>query len=69
MTRMSHISYPLQISIRDFDFQIGVVTYSNNASVAFYLNDYYNAADIKKAIDDMPWLDGKTNTSGGMTIC
>ena len=47
-------------------FRIGVVSYSNRATVAFHLNTYDNKQDILDAIDVIPYKDQETNTSGAL---
>ena len=46
--------------------RVGVVRFSDDAQVAFQLNQYYNKKDIQDTILNMPLKDGETNTSGGI---
>ena len=48
--------------------QIGVNYYGNQARLAFQLNTYDNEQDVLEAIEEIPWLDQNTNTSGGIRL-
>ena len=48
--------------------QVGVNYYGNRATLAFHLNDYNSTDEVMEAIDDIPWKDQKTNTSGGIRM-
>lgn len=55
---------PLKIGRRGV--QVSVISFGNRATIAFYLNEYTNKQDIFAAIDEIPWKDQETNTSGGI---
>ena len=42
--------------------------YSTKAYVEFYLNEYYTLQEIEREIDNMRYLGGNTNTSGGLWL-
>ena len=46
--------------------RVGVIWYSNRASIAFHLNEYDNADDVLDAIGKIPYKDQETNTSGAL---
>ena len=48
--------------------QVGLVLFSNSATVMFQLNTHNTVTDIMNAIEVMPWKDQKTNTSGGTIV-
>lgn len=48
--------------------RIAAVTYSNEAYVQFFLNQYDNKRDIIAAIDRIPYTGGNTNTTGGLRV-
>ncbi len=57
-----------RLKIGEFDTQFGIVKYSTNAYVEFYLNEYYTLLEIEREIDNMRYLGGNTNTSGGLWL-
>ena len=44
------------------------MTYSNEAYIQFFLNQYDNKRDILAAIDRIPYTGGNTNTTGGLRV-
>ena len=48
--------------------RIAAVTYSNEAYVQFFLNQYNNKKDILAAINRIPYPGGNTNTTGGLRV-
>lgn len=48
--------------------QIGLVDFSTRASSVFFLNSHSNAADIKNAVNTMPYYGSHTNTSGAIRV-
>jgi hypothetical protein len=55
-----------RLTIGTSDTQIGVVLFSNNAENVFYLNSFSNGGDVTNAIQQLPYLDGSTNTQAGI---
>ena len=56
------------LDIGDDRNRIAAVTYSNEAYIQFFLNQYDNKRDIQKAINRMPYTGGNTNTTGGLRV-
>ncbi len=56
------------ITLGPFMTQVGVVTYGNKATTNFLLNEYDNSEEMMAYINinDMPWKDEETNTSGAI---
>ena len=48
------------------DTQVGVITYSTEARIRFYLNTYQNKHDTLQAIENVPYQAGWTNTADGI---
>ena len=48
--------------------RFGLVVYSNASYVKLKLNEEYTTDGIFKRIDSLPYLDGHTNTSGGLYL-
>lgn len=46
--------------------QIGIVSYSTNVIVEFYMNTYSTKQQVFDAIDSIPYRYGSTNTYGGL---
>ncbi|WAR09787.1 K319L-like protein [Mya arenaria] len=46
--------------------RIGVLIYSTEVEIEFHLNNYTNTADIKAAIDRIPYMYGTTNTADAL---
>lgn len=47
--------------------RVGVVIYSTNVQVEFQLNKYHSNADVEKAVNDIAYIYGSTNTAGAIT--
>ena len=48
--------------------RFGLVVYSSAAYVKLKLNEEYTTDGIFKRIDSLPYLDGHTNTAGGLYL-
>ena len=48
--------------------RFGLVLYSTTAYVKLKLNEVYTTDGISKRIDSLPYLDGHTNTAGGLYL-
>ena len=46
--------------------RVGLVTYSTNVNVQFYLNSYETKEEVFNAIDKVPYTYGSTNTASGL---
>ena len=48
--------------------RVGVIVYSNTASIHFHLNTYYDKTSVQDAIRNLDtlYIGGNTNTSGGL---
>ena len=57
-----------RLKIGPNDAQIGIVKYSTKAYVEFPLDGFDNSNDLNIAIDNMRYLGGNTNTSGGLWL-
>ena len=57
-----------RLKIGPTDAQIGIVKYSTRAYVEFPLDAFDNNNDLNAAIDNMRYLGGNTNTSGGLWL-
>ena len=50
------------------DTHVGIVTYSDQASVEIPLNEYFNKADLVTSIETLAYLGGNTNTAAGLRV-
>ena len=57
-----------RFSIGSGNVQIGIVRYSNNGNVEFYLNTYGNQNDLVDAIGRITYVGGTTNTADGLQL-
>ena len=46
--------------------RVGLVVYSNNPEVSFFLNTHNNRQNTVNAIRNVPYIGGTTNTAGGL---
>ena len=59
-----------EINLGDRDFQISVITYSTNAQIKFYLNQYRDNITLKEAIANITFKPGTTYTHLGLeAVC
>jgi Mg-chelatase subunit ChlD len=56
------------LNIGSNQVRIGAVKFSTYAESVFHLNQYSDKTSLKAAIKDINYLDGHTNTSGGIRI-
>ena len=52
-----------RVKIGPNDTQVGVITFSDYATLHFYLNEYQEKKELLEAIDDLPYEKGSTNTA------
>ena len=52
----------------DDSMRVGVASYGSGANVNFNLIDYTNHNAVNNAIDQIPWKDQETNTSGAVRL-
>ena len=57
-----------RVEVHPDKVRVGVVPFSTSARTLFHLDDYSTSEDVQKAIDDMPYGGGHTNTSGAIRI-
>ena len=57
-----------RLQVGPFDAQIGIVKYSTKAYIEFPLDSYLTNNEVNRAIDNMRYLGGNTNTSGGLWL-
>ncbi|KAH3726982.1 hypothetical protein DPMN_052889 [Dreissena polymorpha] len=55
-------------NINSDDVRVGVVLYSTEVEIQFYLNQYTTEADVIAAIDKIPYIYGSTNTADAMFV-
>ncbi|ELU06076.1 hypothetical protein CAPTEDRAFT_79789, partial [Capitella teleta] len=55
-----------ELVIGNSGMQIGVISYGTKATVHLDLDDYTTQNRLYSAIDDIPWKDQETNTSGAI---
>lgn len=48
------------------DVRVGVLTYSTGVRIEFNLNDYTSKSELFKAVDNIPWRYGSTNTADAL---
>ena len=48
--------------------RVGLIWYGNKADVAFYLDTYGNRREVLRKIEEIPWKDQETNTSGAIRL-
>ena len=46
--------------------RVGIAVYSTEVQIEFNLNDYSTKADVYRAIDDIPYIYGSTNTADAL---
>ena len=47
---------------------IGVILFSTSAESDIYMNEHYSKADLERAMLQLPYLGGHTNTSAGLDL-
>ncbi|KAL5006010.1 hypothetical protein ScPMuIL_017168 [Solemya velum] len=58
--------FVLHFDIDSGDIRVGVVMFSTTSQIHFHLDDYYSTANIYKAIGDIDYSPGNTNTAAGL---
>ena len=49
-------------------FRVGVMTYSTDVHVHFYLNTFHTLEDIKNAVEQIEYIAGSTNTADALQV-
>ena len=62
------MSFVMSSDIESGKIRIGVVVYSTEVKVQFYLRDYSTESEMLKAIDKVKYMAGSTNTSGAINV-
>ncbi len=48
--------------------QIGIISYSTEVHVQFHLNKYHSLSAMLKAVDEIPYRHGSTNTADSLKV-
>ena len=57
-----------RFTVSPIDVRIGAVVFSEESKLAFKLNDFSDVERVKKAIDDLEYLNNKTNTAEAFRV-
>ena len=57
-----------RFTVSPIHVRIGAVVFSDRAELSFKLNDFSDAERVKKAIDDIEYLNEQTNTAEGFRV-
>ena len=60
------IDFLSEASIDDGSVRVGVITFSDDDSLQFHLNAYGDKLSLLRAIDDIPYKHGSTNTADAL---